>query len=62
MIYELEFLEEALAEWHRLDSSVKTQFKKKLIERLEEPRLQSAKLSSHADRYQIKLIVVDTGS
>lgn len=55
MSYELEFLEEALAEWHRLDGSVKTQFKKKLTERLEEPRLPSAKLSGHADRYKIKL-------
>lgn len=55
MSYELEFLEEALAEWYRLDGSVKTQFKKKLTERLEEPRLPSAKLSGHADRYKIKL-------
>lgn len=55
MTYELEFLEEALAEWRRLDGSIKTQFKKKLAERLVEPRVLSAKLSGHADRYKIKL-------
>ena len=55
MIYELEFLEEALAEWYRLDGSIKAQFKKKLAERLVEPRLPSAKLSGHPDRYKIKL-------
>ena len=53
--FELEFLADALAEWHRLDGSVKTQFKKKLAERLIEPRLPSAKLSGHSDRYKIKL-------
>lgn len=55
MSYELEFLEEALAEWLRLDGSVKAQFKKKLAERLVEPRLPAAKLSGHPDRYKIKL-------
>lgn len=55
MSYELEFLEEALAEWYRLDGSIKAQFKKKLAERLVEPRLPSAKLSEHPDRYKIKL-------
>ena len=44
-----------MAEWHRLDGSIKTQFKKKLAERLIEPRLPSAKLSGHSDRYKIKL-------
>ena len=55
MIYELEFLEEALAEWHRLDGSIKAQFKKKLTERLVAPRLPTAKLAGHPDRYKIKL-------
>jgi mRNA interferase RelE/StbE len=55
MSYELEFLEEALAEWKRLDGSIKEQFKKKLTERLEEPRVPSAKLFGHSDRYKIKL-------
>lgn len=55
MSYELEFLEEALEEWWRLDGSVRSQFKKKLAERLETPRVPSAKLSGHPDRYKIKL-------
>lgn len=55
MSYELEFLEDALAKWHRLDGSIRAIFKKKLKERLEEPRLPSAKLSGHPDRYKIKL-------
>lgn len=55
MSYELEFLEEALAEWKRLDGSIKEQFKKKLAERLAEPRVPSAKLAGHSDRYKIKL-------
>lgn len=55
MDFELEFLEEALAEWQRLDGSIKEQFKKKLAERLASPRIPSAKLSGHSDRYKIKL-------
>lgn len=55
MRYRLEFLEEALAEWHRLDGSIKAQLKKKLAERLAEPRLPAALLSGHTDRYKIKL-------
>lgn len=55
MIYELAFLEDALKEWENLDNSVKKQFKKKLEERLIEPKIASAKLSGSNDRYKIKL-------
>ena len=55
MIYELGFLSEALKEWRGLDSQVRAQFKKKLAERLTDPRVPSAKLSGHKDRYKIKL-------
>lgn len=55
MSFELEFLEEALVEWKRLDGSVRDQFKKKLTERLSAPRVPSAKLFGHPDRYKIKL-------
>ena len=58
MNFELAFLEEALAEWQRLDGSIRTQLKKKLIERLQSPRVPSAKLSGHPDRYKIKLRTV----
>lgn len=55
MNYELGFLDEALAEWRKLDGTVREQFKKKLTERLASPRVPSAKLSGHPDRYKIKL-------
>ena len=55
MNFELEFLEEAFDEWKRLDASIRNQFKKKLAERLLEPRIPSSKLSGHPDRYKIKL-------
>jgi mRNA interferase RelE/StbE len=55
MTYELGFLEDALKEWRKLDNVVRAQFKKKLAERLESPRVASAKLAGHADRYKIKL-------
>ncbi|MDP2823793.1 MAG: type II toxin-antitoxin system RelE/ParE family toxin [Sulfuritalea sp.] len=55
MSFELAFLEEALKEWGKLDRPIREQFKSKLQERLENPRIASAKLSGHADRYKIKL-------
>lgn len=55
MIYELGFLDVALEEWRELDGSIREQFKKKLGERLSNPRVPSAKLSGHQDRYKIKL-------
>jgi mRNA interferase RelE/StbE len=54
MIYELAFHQDALEEWRRLDPSVRNAFKKKLTERLANPRVPSAKLSGHPDRYKIK--------
>jgi mRNA interferase RelE/StbE len=55
MSYELGFLDDALKEWKKLDGSTREQFKAKLAERLENPRVPSAKLSGHPDRYKIKL-------
>lgn len=55
MTFELGFLEEAWADWQRLDKAVKTPLQKKLAERLQAPRIPAAKLSGHADRYKIKL-------
>ncbi len=55
MTYELAFLEPALKEWRKLDGPTREQFKKKLRERLDNPRVPSAKLSGHPDRYKIKL-------
>lgn len=55
MIFELGFLDEALKEWRKLDSSTREQFKAKLTERLTNPRVPSSKLNGHKDRYKIKL-------
>ncbi|MEQ1814253.1 MAG: type II toxin-antitoxin system RelE/ParE family toxin [Candidatus Nitrotoga sp.] len=55
MSYRLSFHPDALTEWRKLDSSISEQFKKKLIERLKNPRVPAARLSGHRDRYKIKL-------
>ncbi|MBK1720183.1 type II toxin-antitoxin system RelE family toxin [Thiocystis violacea] len=58
MSYELTFHPEALKEWGKLDASVRTQFKKKLAERLLNPRVPAAQLLGRSDRYKIKLRTV----
>ena len=55
MSYELEFLSSALKEWQKLDNSIKVQFKKKLSERLENPKVAKDKLPGYEDVYKIKL-------
>jgi mRNA interferase RelE/StbE len=55
MTYELAFLDEALREWRKLDPQTRAQFKKKLAERLENPRIASARLHGAKERYKIKL-------
>ena len=55
MIYKLRFHEQALIEWHKLDNSIRIPLKKKLAERLANPRVPSAALSGMADCYKIKL-------
>lgn len=55
MSYKLEFVESAFKEWGNLDSALREQFKKKLAERLESPRMPSARLNGMADCYKIKL-------
>ena len=55
MSYRLLFRAQAKKEWDKLDVSIKAQFKKKLAERLEEPRIESARLSGMQDCYKIKL-------
>ena len=56
MRFKLRFHEQALAEWHRLDGSVREPLKKKLADRLEQPRVPSAALHGMADCYKIKLL------
>jgi len=55
MSYDLEFLEPALKEWKKLDANTREQFRRKLAERCENPRVPSAKLHGSKDRYKIKL-------
>jgi mRNA interferase RelE/StbE len=55
MPYKLRFHALALAEWQKLDPSVREPLKKKLAERLEEPRIPSAALAGMPDCYKIKL-------
>lgn len=55
MSFKLKFLVEAEKEWRKLDANTRSQFKKKLAERLETPRIPSAKLHGSKDRYKIKL-------
>ena len=55
MTYELAFLDEALKEWRKLDSVTREQFKSKLAERLQNPKVPSARLHGVKERYKIKL-------
>ncbi|WP_260961535.1 type II toxin-antitoxin system RelE family toxin [Pseudomonas citri] len=55
MTYKLEFLPSARKEWDKLGYTVREQFKKKLIQRLESPRLAADALHGMPDCYKIKL-------
>lgn len=55
MTYSLEFRESAWKEWQKLDRTLRDQFKTKLLERLENPRVESARLCGLHDCYKIKL-------
>ena len=55
MTYELEFHAAALKEWQNLDNSVRLFLKKKLEKRLENPRIDSARLHGDLQHcYKIK--------
>jgi len=55
MTYSLEFHPKAFKEWSKLDYTVKSQFLKKLKERLENPKISKDKLSGYDNIYKIKL-------
>lgn len=55
MSYELRFRKEAKKEWDGLGSTIRAQFKKKLLERLENPHVPAARLYGSSNRYKIKL-------
>jgi mRNA interferase RelE/StbE len=54
MTYNVKFLPTALKEWEKLPSDIREQFKKKLIERTENPRVPSSQLHGFKDVYKIK--------
>lgn len=56
MSYNLVFLDSALKEWRALDGVVREQFKRKLTERLDNPRVPKDCLhGGDGNRYKIKL-------
>ena len=55
MSYELDFLDDALREWRKLDSNTRKQFSRKLAERCENPHVPSARLHGAKNIYKIKL-------
>jgi mRNA interferase RelE/StbE len=55
MPFDLQFLPSALKEWEKLGSPVRSQFKKKLAERLDHPRVPKDALHGMRDHYKIKL-------
>lgn len=55
MTYDLRFLPSALKEWDRLGAPVRQQFRKKLVERLETPRIPKDALHGLRDHDKIKL-------
>jgi len=55
MTYRLKFLPRAWKEWNKLAPPIRAQFKKKLAERLVNPRVPGDKLSGYDSVYKIKL-------
>jgi len=53
--YGLKFLPTALKEWKKLDSSIQGQLKKKLKERLQNPRIPASRLHGFENHYKVKL-------
>jgi mRNA interferase RelE/StbE len=55
MTYRLLFTPISNKEWNKLNSTIKQQFKKKLKQRLSNPRVIKDKLSGYSNIYKIKL-------
>jgi len=58
MTYKLTFLESAKKEWDKLSEQIKNDFKKKLLQRLENPIISKDNLSGLKNCYKIKLRAV----
>lgn len=55
MTYRLKFVPSAYKEWSKLGAPIKSQFEKKLKERLKNPHVVSDKLKGYKSVYKIKL-------
>ena len=55
MTYKLDFKKSAYKEWNKLGTTLREQFKKKLLERLDNPHVPASKLSGADNLYKIKL-------
>ncbi|MFQ6595264.1 type II toxin-antitoxin system RelE family toxin [Pseudomonas palleroniana] len=55
MIYSLDFDARALKEWQKLGNTIRQQLKKKLMEILNDPRIEANRLHGLPDCYKIKL-------
>jgi mRNA interferase RelE/StbE len=55
MPFDLAFHPEALREWQQLSTEIREPFKKKLAERLIEPRIPASQRRGSTNRYRIKL-------
>lgn len=53
--YRLKFLPQAKEEWDQLDGSIRQQFAKVLLRRLDNPRVPASALTTMPDCYKIKL-------
>lgn len=58
MIYKVKFLPSALKEWKKLAPPIQKQFKKKLNEKILNPRIPSSQLRGFKNVYKIKLRAV----
>ena len=55
MPYKLVFKARAKKEWGKLSPTIREHFKKKLAERLEEPRIEQSRLNGMENCYKIRL-------
>lgn len=55
MTFKLVFKEDAKKEWDKLDTTIRSLFAKKLKERIQQPHIESTRLSGMKDCYKIKL-------
>lgn len=55
MTYKINFKRSAKKEWDKLGATIREQFRKKILERCENPRVEGDRLRGHSHLYKIKL-------